>query len=145
MEFKRENTVQKAVLKRPDLSCKTVGAVDCILIIRSINSESIRKTRYTNQLNANYRDIDVAQYDCGISQRIRIEIQIEREKEREEKLKREMAHLARGFKRINIYEQMVGQLRESEYLYGRTDLLDLYGTKIMVILASRSGFPLIRL
>lgn len=58
----------------------------------------------------------------------------ERERGREEKLKREMAHLARGFKRINIYEQMVGQLRESEYLYGRTDLLDLYGRKIMVIL-----------
>ncbi|KOC63028.1 hypothetical protein WH47_04423 [Habropoda laboriosa] len=40
---------------------------------------------------------------------------------------------------------MVRQLRESEYLYGRTDLLDLYWTKIMVILASLCGFSLIRL
>ena len=48
------------MLKRSDLSCKTVGAVDCILIIPSINSESIRKARYTNQLNENYRDIGVA-------------------------------------------------------------------------------------
>ena len=134
------------MLKRSDLSCKTVGAVDCILIIPSINSESIRKARYTNQLNENYRDIGVAIVRLwNIVENSHRDPNREREREREEKLKREMAHLARGFKRINIYEQMVGQLRESEYLYGRTDLLDLYGTKIMVILASRSGFPLIRL
>ena len=134
------------MLKRSDLSCKTVGAVDCILIIPSINSESIRKARYTNQLNENYRDIGVAIVRLwNIVENSHRDPNRERDREGEEKLKREMAHLGRGFKRINIYEQMVGQLRESEYLYGRTDLLDLYGTKIMVILASRSGFPLIRL
>lgn len=30
------------------------------IMVKCINSESIRKARYTNQLNENYRDIGVA-------------------------------------------------------------------------------------